>query len=269
MSLIDTHAHVCFDAYDEDRDLVLARAFEVGVRKLVHPCCNLGELRSLVDLSNRYRGGDELEIYTAVGVHPTEMSTWQDDSLCFIEEALNNPEFKSRIKAIGEAGLDYYHVKDTAGQAKQREIFEYQIKLAQKYSLPLIVHTRDAWEDTLKILTENYPLDRDAGSGVLHCYTGDLQFALTCIEHGFYISWSGILTYNKNDHFRETASKLDQDRVLVETDSPYLAPQKHRGKRNEPGYVKHVAETLATCYGVSFDEIARISTENAERLFNI
>jgi TatD DNase family protein len=269
MHLIDTHAHVCFDAYDEDRDLVLERAFAAGVRKLVHPCCNLEEVKSLITLSDRYRGGNTLEIYSAIGVHPTELNTWPDNAIEFIEEALNNPEFRSRIKAIGEAGLDYYHVTDAAGQAKQREIFLDQIKIAQKYSLPLIVHTRDAWDDTLKILTENYLSDRNARSGVLHCYTGDLDFALTCIKHGFYISWSGILTYNKNDHFRQFAAKLDIDRVLVETDCPFLAPQKYRGKRNEPSYVKQVAETLADCYGISFEEMARITTENAERLFAI
>jgi TatD DNase family protein len=269
MQLIDTHAHVCFTAYDDDRDEVLARAYQSGIKKLVHPCCNLEELESLIELAKKYQNQQNIQIFSAVGVHPTEFSTWNNDAIEFIEKALNNADFKTHIKAIGEAGLDYYHVKSPEDQKFQQEIFIKQILIAQKYKHPLIVHTRDAWEDTLSILQTYYPKNRDANSGVLHCYTGDFDFAKSVIELGFYISWSGVLTYNKNEHFRNFASKLDLDRVLVETDCPFLAPQQFRGKRNEPSYVRYVAEVLAKCYALSCEEVAKISTANAERLFKI
>jgi len=269
MQLIDTHAHVCFEAYDADRDQVLDRAFQEGINKLIHPCCNLNELNNLIELAKKYQGDNCIKIFSAIGVHPTEFSSWTDGATDFIEMALNNPEQKQFIKAIGEAGLDYYHVSSADDQKKQQEIFIEQILIAQKYNLPLIVHTRDAWEDTLKILEYHYPRNKQANSGVLHCYTGDLEFALQAIEMGFYISWSGVLTYNKNSHFREIAGKLDIERVLVETDCPFLAPQQFRGKRNEPSYVKYIAEVLAKCYAISNEQIAEISTKNAERLFKI
>ena len=269
LQLIDTHAHVCFSAYDLDRDEVLARAFQEGIKKLIHPCCNLEELNTLIELAQKYQGDNCIKIFSAIGVHPTEFESWTESATDFIETALNNPDQKNFIKAIGEAGLDYYHVSSAEDQKKQQEIFIKQILIAKKYNLPLIVHTRDAWEDTLRILQEHYPCNREANNGVLHCYTGDLEFALQAIERGFYISWSGVLTYKKNSHFREIAGKLDLERVLVETDCPFLAPQQFRGKRNEPSYVRHVAEVLAQCYALSYEQIAEISTKNAERLFKI
>ncbi|MEY3369459.1 MAG: hypothetical protein RLZZ361_129 [Cyanobacteriota bacterium] len=269
MPLIDTHAHVCFSVYDSDREEVLLRAFNEGIKKLIHPCCNLEELEILIDLAKKYQGDNCIKIFSAIGVHPTEFSSWKQSATEFIEMALNNPEKKKYIKAIGEAGLDYYHVSSIDDQKIQKEIFIQQILIAKKYNLPLIVHTRDAWQDTLDILQEYYPCNKNADSGVLHCYTGDLEFAQKAIEIGFYISWSGVLTYNKNSHFREIAGKLDLDRVLVETDSPFLAPQQFRGKRNEPSYVRFVAEALAQCYALRYEQIAEISTKNAERLFKI
>jgi len=269
LQLIDTHAHVCFEAYDPDRDEVLARAFQEGIKKLIHPCCNLEELNTLIELAKNYQGDNSIKIFSAIGVHPTEFSTWTDGATDFIETALNNQEQKHFIKAIGEAGLDYYHVSSDEDQKKQREIFIEQILIAKKYNLPLIVHTRDAWDDTLKILQDHYPNNKNGSSGVLHCYTGDLEFAQQAIDMGFYISWSGVLTYNKNTHFREIAGKLDIERVLVETDCPFLAPQQFRGKRNEPSFVRYIAEVLAQCYALSDEQIAEISTKNAERLFKI
>jgi TatD DNase family protein len=269
VQLIDTHAHVCFEAYDTDRNEVLQRAYQEGIKKLIHPCCNLEELQNLIDLAKKYQGDNCIKIFSAIGVHPTEFSTWDDHAIDFIEEALNKPDYKKHIKAIGEAGLDYYHVKSPEEQKFQQEIFIQQISIAQKYNLPIIVHTRDAWEDTLEILKTYYPKNKNANSGVLHCYTGDLDFALSAIELGFYISWSGVLTYNKNTHFRDIAGKLDIEKVLIETDCPFLAPQQVRGKRNEPSYVRYVAEVLAQCYALNYEQIAEISTKNAERLFKI
>lgn len=271
MQLIDTHAHICFDSYDDDRVEMMDRAYDSGVFKVVHPCCSISEIPTLLKLTEEYNGINKINLYTALGVHPSEINTWNDNSASEIEKHLianlNNPN--SKIKAIGETGLDYYHAKEVEEQTRQRQIFREQIALAKKYKLPLIVHTRDAWEDTLAILTEEYPANASTHNGTIHCYTGDYSFASEIIKHGFYISWSGIVTYKKNDVFRDVAKQIPIDRVLIETDCPFLAPQAMRGKRNEPSYVNYIAETLAECYGISKEELAEISTKNAEKLFKI
>ena len=263
--LIDTHAHIGFDSYDDDRDEMMSRAFEMGVKKILHPCCSIEEIPKLIEFTKRFTGDGMPNLYTAIGMHPIYIEADFEESLIDkLEENLT----KDKVRAVGECGLDYFHTKDEDLQAKQRRFFQLQIDLAKKYNLPIIVHTRDAWEDTLRILEENYPENKDAKSGVIHCYTGGEEFAKACIARGFYISWSGILTFKKNDNFREVAKTLDIERVLVETDSPYLAPQKVRGKRNEPSYVNYVAEVLAECYDISKEELAKITTKNAETLFN-
>ncbi|MDD9899086.1 MAG: TatD family hydrolase [Candidatus Melainabacteria bacterium] len=271
MQLIDTHAHICFDSYDEDRQEMMARAYDSGVFKLLHPCCNLDEIPALLGYTKEYDGDGKIDLYTAMGLHPTEIEKWDENSAAriaeYLDQELAKPDHK--VRAVGETGLDYYHCKDEESQARQRGIFREQIALAKKYQLPLIVHTRDAWQDTLQILKEEYPEDRNAHHGTIHCYTGNYEFASEVIEHGFYISWSGIVTYKKNDEFREIAAKIPLDRVLVETDCPFLAPQAQRGKRNEPSFVNYVAETLAECYKISKEELAGISTENATRLFKL
>lgn len=272
MQLIDTHAHVCFDAYDPDRDQMMSRAFENGVKKMVHPCCNLPESQELLDFATKYNGTNQTNVFCSIGVHPTEFHTWNECSEEFIEQFLqtnfiNNP--KSKIKAIGEAGLDFYHCTNEEEHQIQKDIFEKQILIAKKYKLPLIVHTRDAWDATLEILRKHFQDSGIINPGTIHCFTGDLSFAQECIKLGFFISWGGVLTYKKNEHFRQMASKLDINKILLETDSPYLSPQAFRGKRNEPAFVTCVAEELAKCYGVSTEEIASISTQNAERLFGI
>lgn len=272
MQLIDTHAHVCFDVYDPDRDEMMSRAFQNGVQKIVHPCCNLPEAQELLDFAQVYDGNNKTNVFCSIGVHPTEFQTWNESSEEFMEKFLqinfvNNPN--SKIKAIGETGLDFYHCTTEEEHQIQKNIFEKQILIAKKYKLPLIVHTRDAWEATLVILRKHFQDSRIINPGTIHCFTGDLDFAQECINLGFCISWGGVLTYKKNEHFREIANKLDINKVLLETDSPYLSPQAFRGKRNEPGYVGCVAEELAKCYKVSTEEIASISTQNAERLFGI
>ncbi len=271
MQLIDTHAHICFDSYDGDRVEMMTRAYDSGVFKIVHPCCSISEIPTLLKLAEEYNGVNKINLYTALGVHPTEIDSWDNSSAQEIEKYLisnlTNPLCK--IKAIGETGLDYFHAKEIEQQAKQRGVFKEQIALAKKYKLPIIVHTRDAWEDTLTILQEEYPLNPQANNGTIHCYTGDYDFASEIIKYGFYISWSGIVTYKKNDHFRETAKLIPIERILIETDCPFLAPQAMRGKRNEPSFVNYIAETLAECYGISKEKLAEISTKNAERLFKI
>ncbi len=266
MLLIDTHVHIKFPQYDTDRDEMMLRAFDSGVQTMLHACCNTDEIEPLITLAEHY---SEPDLYIAFGVHPTEIETWTETSAETIRNAvrkeLSKP--KSKLRAIGESGLDYYHVKDPDGQKLQREIFNTQIDIAQEFSLPLIVHTRDAWEDTLKIIQDRYKANPDGRSGVLHCYTGDAVFAQACIDRGFYVSWSGVVSFKNSPLLREAAKALPLERTLIETDCPYLAPQAKRGQRNEPSYVHYVAETLADVYGLSKEEICATTTANAQKLF--
>jgi TatD DNase family protein len=265
--LIDTHAHIGFDAYDEDRDEMMQRAYETGVHKVLHPCCTLAEFSKLIELTEFYNGEAKVNLFAAVGVHPCNIETWNDTSKAFIDEQAQKYK-DQKLKAIGETGLDYFHCTDPTEQEKQRNIFQDHIDIAKKHSLPLIVHTRDAWEDTQKILKANYKLDPNANNGAIHCFTGSQEDANNLLELGFYISWSGVITYKKNDHFRETAKTISLKRFLVETDSPYLAPQAKRGKRNEPSYVNFVVDTLSECYQLQREELVKQSTKNAQTLFS-
>ena len=266
--LIDTHAHIAFDSYDEDRQEMMQRAYESGVFKIVHPCCTLDEFPKLLGFTEEFDGDKKIDLYTAIGVHPCYIDTWNNDSKSYIEEQVNTCKEK-KLRAIGETGLDYFHCKEEPEQAKQREIFQDHIDIAKKYSLPLIVHSRDAWEDTITILAKNYEADPNAQNGVIHCFTGSNEDAQKCLNLGFYISWSGVVTFKKNDHFRETAKNISKERFLVETDSPFLAPQAKRGKRNEPSFVNYVVDTLSECYQSQREEIVKQSTLNAQKLFAI
>lgn len=269
MHLIDTHAHICFDSYDEDREAMMSRAFAAGVTKIMHPCCKLEEYACLNALTKEYNGGSKVDLYMAVGVHPTEIHTWDEDSDELMGELLKHSlEPGSKIKAVGETGLDYYHCTEAEDQKRQREIFQMQINHAKKYQLPLIVHTRDAWEDTLAILQENFE-ETEEDIGTIHCYTGDKSFAEAVMKIGFCVSWGGVLTYKKNDNFREFAGELNINKVLLETDCPFLAPQANRGKRNEPSYMTEVAQVLAECYKMPVEGLAAITTANAERVFDV
>ena len=269
MLLVDTHVHIKFDKYDEDRDQMMQRAYDSSVTKMLHACCSTAEIPRLIELADHYDGNNKANLYIAFGVHPTEIDSWTDTSAQIIREAVLTQRARPqhKLRAIGETGLDYYHVTAADEQKRQREIFHKQVDLAQELGLPLIVHTRDAWDDTLAIIKERYPLGLDGRSGVLHCYTGDASFAQACIDRGFYVSWSGIISFKNSPQLREAAAALPLERTLIETDCPYLAPQAKRGQRNEPSYVHYVAETLAEVYSKTKEEICIITTENAERLF--
>lgn len=282
--LIDTHAHINFSEYENDREEVMRRAFQTGVKKILHSCCRVHEIETLINLSKEFNGTAEMsELFVAVGVHPTEFHSWDEDSEIEIRKVLNR-ELKSqqhKIRAIGETGLDYYHCSTDIEREKQREIFNKQIAIAKEFELPLIIHTRDAEEDTLAILKDHFSQNAGIGvphtqehraaerNGTIHCFTGSESFALACIDLGFYISWSGILTFKNSQTLREVASRVPLEKTLVETDCPFLAPQAKRGKRNEPSYVNYVAEELALIKGLSKAEIMSITSKNAEYLFNL
>jgi TatD DNase family protein len=270
VQLVDTHAHICFDSYDEDRELVMKRAYESGITQLIHPCCTLEESGTLDELTKKFNGNNTVDLYMSVGVHPCEVKSWNDDSPELMDELLcAGLGDGSKIKAVGETGLDFYHCTDKAGQELQMKSFQTQIDLALKHNLPLIVHTRDAWQDTLEILEKNFKSKVNHDNGTIHCFTGDYHYALEFMKLGFCLSWGGVLTYKKNEHFRNFASDLDISKILLETDCPFLAPQSNRGKRNEPSYMTEVAQVLADCYKISLEELAKITTENAKKVFRI
>lgn len=283
--LIDTHAHINFSEYENDREEVMRRAFQSGVKKILHSCCRVHEIETLIKLSKEFNGTAEMsELFVAVGVHPTEFHSWDEDSEAEIKKILLR-ELKNeqhKIRAIGETGLDYYHCNTDTEREKQQEIFNQQIEIAKEFKLPLIIHTRDAEEDTLAILKDHFAtqetenLERPQGesqttlrNGTIHCFTGSEAFALACIDLGFYISWSGILTFKSSQALREVAKIVPLEKTLVETDCPFLAPQAKRGKRNEPSYVNYVAEELALIKGLDKTEIMNITSKNAEYLFNL
>ena len=203
-------------------------------------------------------------IYAAVGFHPHEAKYMDDTMLLLIKALAKN----KKVKAIGEIGLDYHYSRDTS--KKQKNLFNAQLALARELDLPVIIHSREADEDTLKALKQHAEESENAPEriGVLHCFTGDKQFASELLKLGYYISFSGIVTFRNADPLRSVAEIIPEDKILIETDSPFLAPEPKRGNRNEPAFVAYVAEKLANVRGTSTEEICRITYKNAVRLFS-
>ena len=254
--LVDSHAHLDSKPYTNDMDDVIRHARENGVENILTVGCDLESSRASVDLAIRYPN-----VYASVGIHPHDASIVNDD---VIDELRRMVESVDKVVAIGETGLDFY--RDRSPRDQQENSFRKHIQLARKLRKPLIIHDRDAHNDVVRIMQEEHA--REAG-GVLHCFSGDLDMARKCVEMGFYISFAGPLTYPKNDALRSIAEALPIDVMLVETDCPYLSPQNWRGKRCEPAYVRATAERLAEVKGLTLEDVARITSLNAWRLFGI
>jgi len=254
--LIDTHVHLDDSRFNEDRDAVLARARDAGIEAFVTIGCDLTTSEAAVRLADQHPS-----VYASIGVHPHEVRHICDD---WYDEFRRLAQSK-HVVAYGEIGLDYHY--NHSSPKDQRERFREQIQLARELALPVIIHTRDAQEDTVKILREEQASDV---GGVLHCFSGDAWLAKDALDLGFYLSFSGILTFQNATTLREIAKTVPLDRLLIETDCPYLAPVPYRGKRNEPAYVAHVATQLAGIHPtLTLDDIARNTTRNAKRLFKI
>ncbi|MDX2265554.1 MAG: TatD family hydrolase [Hyphomicrobiales bacterium] len=257
MSLVDSHCHLDFPDFAPEVDAVVARAHAAGVGHMLTICTHVRKFAQVLAVAERYP-----RVTCSVGTHPHNASLPAERAVTLDEiiELARHP----KVVAIGEAGLDYFY--DKSERSHQAEGFRKHIAAARDTGLPLVIHAREADADTAAILREEAA--RGAFKAVLHCYTGGLELALTGVELGLYVSFSGILTFPKSDALREVAAALPLDRLLVETDAPFLAPQPHRGKRNEPAYVAHTAATLAQVKGVSEAEIARVTTANFFRLFD-
>lgn len=253
--LVDTHSHLDFDPFDEDRDLVIERAVTAGVRRIIVPAIDLNNSLEVLSLAER---NDSL--YAAIGIHPNSSADWRDEWVDRLRLMADHP----KVVAIGEIGLDYY--REWSPQSTQKKAFSAQVSLAGELGLPIIVHNRLADADVLQIL-ERAKKAWGELVGVLHSFSSPWKTAVSAVEMGFYIGFTGPLTYKNAGELREVAAKIRLDRVLIETDSPFLAPQQFRGKRNEPAFVIQVAAKLAEIRSVTVDEIARQTTANAERLF--
>ena len=252
--LVDSHCHLDYLAKEGDLDPVVARARDAGVETLVTICTKLSEFMEVRAIAERFTG-----VYCSAGVHPHEAA----------DEGIESPDrlialaAHEKVVGIGETGLDYYY--EHSPRAAQQASFRAHIQAARATGLPIIVHSREADDDSVAILREA----RGDGpfSGVIHCFTAGPALAAAALDLGLYISVAGIVTFKTADALRETLRQVPLDRLLVETDSPYLAPVPKRGKRNEPAFVVHVAEGLAANMGVAPDELARVTTANFHRVF--
>jgi TatD DNase family protein len=250
--LIDTHAHLEMDAYDRDREAVLERAAQAGVEVIVTVGTTLPDAEKAVALARRYA-----PVYAAVGIHPHDVK--QVDAATY--DALRGLARQPKVVAIGEIGLDFFY--NHSPREVQLRRFCEQMDLAAELDLPVIIHDREAHAETLAILQSF----SGRLQGVLHCFSGDLAMARKCLEMGFHLSIAGPVTYRKAEQLREVALAAPLERLLVETDAPYLAPLPYRGKRNEPAYVAQTARYLAVIRGLPFEELARQTTANARQLF--
>lgn len=263
--IVDTHAHLMFPEFKDDLSEVLARASAAGVGKIVNVGCSKEASKQAYEMLSRYDG-----MYASLGLHPYDVLDLSDELL---DEWAGWIASDKRVVAIGEIGLDYYVRPGdradnspvlTVSKNKQKEGFIKQLEFAVRVNLPVIVHNREADEDTLGIL-RGFPHARC----VFHCYGSNLEFARKVWAAGFMTSFTGIITYPNASNVREVVKEVPMDKFMVETDCPFLAPQSYRGKRNEPAYVAEVAKMIAEVKGISFEETEKVSTENSKRFFQI
>ena len=257
MQLADSHCHLDDAQFDSDRAAVIGRAQAAGVKYLLAIGTGEGppDLEAAVRVANSYPF-----IFATVGVHPNDAPKVLENTLKDLERLLRHP----KVKAVGEIGLDYHWgvPKET-----QLPVFIQQLEIAATARMPVVIHTRDAWTDTLDILRTHWvPTGLPC---IMHCFTGNVEQARECIDLGFYLAFGGVTTFPKADEIREAARLTPFDRLLLETDSPYLAPVPHRGKRNEPAFVAHTAKTVALLRGISIEEVAAQTTANFMKLFDL
>ncbi|MGM0867851.1 MAG: TatD family hydrolase [Bacillota bacterium] len=253
--LFDTHVHLNDEQFDEDLEEVISRAREAGVEKMVVVGFDRPTINRAMELIEQYEF-----LYASIGWHPVDAIDMKDEDLAWIEELSNHP----KVVAIGEMGLDYHW--DKSPKDVQKEVFRKQIHLAKKVKLPIIIHNRDATQDIVDILREE---GAEEVGGIMHCFSGSPEIAQECVDMNFYISLGGPVTFKNAKKPKEVAKEIPLEKLLIETDCPYLAPHPNRGKRNEPAYVKLVAEQIAELKEVSLEEVENITTENAKKLFNI
>lgn len=253
--MIDTHAHLYFDELYNDLDNILDEAKEIGVKYIICPSTNLETARKTLEIANKYP-----MVYAAIGIHPHETSNFDDYTLLELEKLLSNP----KVVAIGEIGLDYYY--DNSPKNKQQFAFREQLKLAKKHKLPVIIHNRESSEDLMKIFEKE-------NDGTLfaqfHCFSGDFDMAYRIVELHSFISFTGNITFNKNEKLRKILTRIEPENLLLETDSPYMSPVPFRGKVNKPSNLKVIVEKIAELQGLTTEDIIRSTNFSAFKLFKI
>lgn len=257
LQITDTHAHLDMSAFDADRDEVLKRAFDSGVALIVNPATGLKSGEKIIELSER-----EPRLFAAVGFHPHDVSDVTREDV----DKLAKLATHKRVVAIGETGLDFY--RNRSPREIQLQVFGWELELSRDLKLPIIVHSREAEKETLTLLHKFVPSDSRA-PGVIHCFSGDSQILKEYTGMGFYVSVGGYITFPTSVRLFDVLKEIPEDRLLLETDSPYLAPQSHRGGRNEPAYLIFAVELLARIRSITPDALARETTENACRLFKL
>lgn len=251
--MIDTHSHINM-IEGLSLDEIIKNAFDNGIDKIIVPSAYPADMENIMDLVNKYDN-----VYGMLGIHPSEVKSWDDS---FIEKIKNYAK-NSKIVAIGEIGLDYYW--DKSFNDLQKEVFIKQIKLANELNLPIDIHDREAHKDTYDIIQEH----NNGSKVIMHCFSGSVEFARECVKAGFYLGIGGVVTFKNAVKMKEVAKDVPLEKILLETDAPYLTPVPFRGKENQPAYVKYVAEEIASLRGISVEEVAQITTENAKTVFNI
>jgi TatD DNase family protein len=255
MRIIDTHAHLDFDDYKDNIDGIIENAKNEGVEKILIPGVTLEDIPRIISLIEKYDN-----LFGAVAIHPSEAKDWNDDSYEKLKQYAQN----NKIVAIGETGLDYYWDKSFVDIQKQ--VFKKHIRLAKELNKPIIVHDRDAHEDTLSILKEE---NASSVGVVMHCFSGSAEFALQCVKEGFYIALGGPVTFKNAKKPKEVAKAIPIEKLLLETDSPFLTPHPFRGKLNDPSKIRLVAEEIAELKNINIEELGEITSKNAEMLFKI
>jgi len=259
MRFVDSHAHIDGPEYDEDRDEVIERARAAGVDTILNIGTgdpHSGSLERAVTVAEKYEG-----VFAAVGVHPHDAKLFDDSAAEKIRRLIRD---SPRVIALGEIGLDYHY--DHSPREVQREVFIKQLRMAREEDVPVIIHSRAADDETVEILRTEY--GNVASGGIMHCFGGTPAMAGSVLDLGFYVSFAGNVTFKKAENLRDAARHVPLDRLLIETDCPYLTPVPFRGRRNEPARVVEVARCLSELHGTSVDQISEVTTQNFVRLFN-
>lgn len=270
--IFETHAHYDDKAFDEDREALLASLSDQGIRRVINVGASIESTKTTLALAQTHEN-----IYAAVGVHPSDIEGLNEETYAWLKEQARKP----KTVAIGEIGLDYYWDKEAEVQEQQRHWFKRQLDLAVECQLPVIIHSRDAAEDTMRILKEfgrwtiNGHMAADISQqdgetqvcGVIHCYSYSPEMAREFVKMGYYIGVGGVVTFKNAKKLKETVQEIPLERILLETDCPYMAPEPNRGKRNYSGYIPYVVEKIAELKDVSTEEVERVTWDNAMRLF--
>ena len=253
--IFETHAHYDDERFDEDRDILIEKLFQKNICNIINVGASIESTKTTIALAKKYEN-----MYAAAGVHPSDIAGLNEETLAWLNEQTKDP----KVIAVGEIGLDYYWDKEEDVQKAQRYWFAQQMGLARESQLPVIIHSRDAAEDTMRVMKE---VHAEEIPGVIHCYSYSPEMAKEFIKMGYYIGVGGVVTFKNAKKLKETVMQIPLERILLETDSPYMAPEPHRGSRNDSGNLVYVAEKIAELKGITAKEVENATLTNARKLF--